>query len=228
MKDKRCDIETAIAKIPNGASVMVSGFGSSGTPFSLIDELINQGQQDLTIIKNDANEDGIGIDKLVKSGQVKKIYATHIGLNPTVMKFAESGEMDVELIPQGIMAERIRCAGVGLPGFLSTIGFDIDYGKDKSIVEVEGEKYIFEKALSADFALVRAEIADSFGNMRFNTAGINFAPLMSQAADVTIVEAKQVVKVGEINPEDVHASGISVDIVSQIIHYTEEYDPIRR
>ncbi len=228
MKDKRCDIETAIAKIPNGASVMVSGFGSSGTPFSLIDELINQGQKKLILIKNDANEDGIGIDKLVKSGQVKKIYATHIGLNPTVMKFAESGEMDVELIPQGIMAERIRCAGVGLSGFLSTIGLDIDYAKDKSIVEVEGEKYIFEKALSADFALVRAEVADSFGNMRFNTAGINFAPLMSQAADVTIVEAKQVVKVGEINPEDVHASGISVDCVSQIIHSTEEYNAIRR
>lgn len=228
MKDKRCDIARAIAKIPNGASVMVSGFGSSGTPFSLIDELINQGQKNLTIIKNDANEDGIGIYKLVKSGQVKKLIATHIGLNKLVMELAENGELDVELIPQGIMAERIRCAGVGLSGFLSTLGLEIDYAKDKSIIEVEDKKYIFEKALGADFAIVRAEIADTFGNMRFNTAGINFAPLMAQAADITMVEAKQVVGVGEINPEDVHASGVSVDYVSQIIQFTEEYAPIRR
>lgn len=228
MKDKRRDISTAIAMIPNGASIMVSGFGSSGTPFSLIDELLNQGKTNLTIIKNDANEDGIGIDKLVKSGRVKKLYATHIGLNSMVMEMAESGELDVELIPQGIMAERIRCAGVGLPGFLSTIGLDIDYAKEKSTVEVEGETYIFEKALSADFALIRAEVADAFGNMRFNTAGINFAPLMAQAADVTLVEVKQLVNIGEINPEDVHTSGVSVDTVSQIIHLTEEYEPIRR
>jgi len=228
MKDKRCDIGTAIARISHGASVMVSGFGSSGTPFSLIDELINQGQRELTLIKNDANEDGIGIDKLVKSSQVKKLYATHIGLNTMVMKLAERGELDVELIPQGIMAERIRCAGVGVPGFLSIIGLDIEYAKDKSIVEVEGEKYIYEKALGADFAIVRAEISDSFGNMRFNTAGINFAPLMAQAADVTLVEAKQVVDIGDINPEDVHASGISVDSVSQITHFTEEYNAIWR
>ena len=143
MKDKRCDIASAVAGIPNGASVMVSGFGSSGTPFSLIDELINQGQQDLTIIKNDANEDGVGLYKLVKTGQVKKLYATHIGLNTMVMKLAESGEINVELIPQGVMAERIRCAGVGVAGFLSTIGLDIDYGKGKPTVEVYGGKYIF-------------------------------------------------------------------------------------
>ena len=228
MKDKRCDIPTVIAMIPDGASIMVSGFGSSGTPFSLIDELLNQGQTDLTIIKNDANEDGIGIYKLVKSGQVKKLYATHIGLNSMVMELAESGKLDVELIPQGIMAERIRCKGVGLPGFLSTIGLDIDYSSDKPTVEVEGESYILEKALGADFALVRAETADSFGNMRFNTAGINFAPLIAQAADITLIEAKQVVNVGEISPEDVHTSGISVDYVSQITQFTEEYDPSRR
>ena len=228
MKDKRCDIASAVAGIPNGASVMVSGFGSSGTPFSLIDELINQGQQDLTIIKNDANEDGVGLYKLVKTGRVKKLYATHIGLNTMVMKLAESGEMDVELIPQGIMAERIRCAGVGVAGFLSTIGLDIDYGKGKPTVEVDGKKYIFEKALGADFAIIRAEIADTFGNMRYNTAGINFAPLMAMAADITLVEAKKVVDVGEIDPEDVHASGISVDYVSQITNFTGEYNAIRR
>ena len=145
-----------------------------------------------------------------------------------VMKLAESGEMDVELIPQGIMAERIRCAGVGVAGFLSTIGLDIDYGKGKPTVEVDGEKYIFEKALGADFAIIRAEIADTFGNMRYNTAGINFAPLMAMAADITLVETKKVVNVGEIDPEDVHASGISVDYVSQITNFTGEYNAIRR
>jgi len=149
-------------------------------------------------------------------------------LNTMVMKLAESGEMDVELIPQGIMAERIRCAGVGVAGFLSTIGLDIDYGKGKPTVEVDGEKYIFEKALGADFAIIRAEIADTFGNMRYNTAGINFAPLMAMAADITLVEAKKVVDAGEIDPEDVHASGISVDYVSQITNFTREYNAIRR
>ena len=170
----------------------------------------------------------MGLYKLVKTGRVKKLYATHIGLNTMVMKLAESGEMDVELIPQGIMAERIRCAGVGVAGFLSTIGLNIDYGKGKPTVEVDGKKYIFEKALGADFAIIRAEIADTFGNMRYNTAGINFAPLMAMAADITLVEAKKVVDVGEIDPEDVHASGISVDYVSQITNFTGEYNAIRR
>ena len=111
---------------------------------------------------------------------------------------------------------------------MSTIGLDIDYGKGKPTVEVDGEKYIFEKALGADFAIIRAEIADTFGNMRYNTAGINFSPLMAMAADITLVEAKKVVDVGEIDPEDVHASGISVDYVSQITNFTGEYNAIRR
>lgn len=228
MRDKRCDISTAIAQIPHGATVMVSGFGSAGTPFSLIDELINQGQQNLTIIKIDANEDGIGVYKLVKAGQVKKIIATHIGLNKLVMELTEKDQLKVDLIPQGIFAEKIRCRGVGLPGFLSTIGLDMEYGLNKPKVKLEGKTYIFEEALGADFALVRSEIADSFGNMRFKSAAINTTPLMAQAADVTIVETKKLVSIGEIKPADVHASGVSVDYVTQIMHFTAEYDPIRR
>lgn len=129
MKDKTTPIEQMIAQIPSNSSIMVGGFGSSGTPFSLINELVNQGQPGLTLIKNDTNETYIGIYKLVKAGLVKKNIATHIGLNPLVMELAESGELDVELFPQGIMAERIRCRGVGVKGFVSDIGLGTEYAR---------------------------------------------------------------------------------------------------
>jgi acetate CoA/acetoacetate CoA-transferase alpha subunit len=229
MKNKTNSIEQMIRRIPDNSSIMLGGFGSSGSPFSLMDELMNQGQTGLTLIKNDTNETGIGIYKMVKKGQVKKIIATHIGLNPLVMEMAESGELDVELCPQGIMAERIRCRGVGVKGFVSDIGLGTEYADSREKVVVNnGETCLFEPALGADFALIHAQTADTFGNMQFNTAGINFSPIMAMAADVTLLETKTLVAVGNIPPAQVHLSGVVVDELTCIPYLTGDYDPIKR
>lgn len=228
MKDKTTPIEQMIAKIPDNSSIMLGGFGSSGTPFSLMDELLNQGQTGLTLIKNDTNQTHIGIYKLVKAGQVSKIITTHIGLNPLVMALAESGELDVELCPQGIMAERIRCRGVGVKGFLSDIGLGTEYADTREKVTVNGGTFLFEPALGADFALIHAWTADTFGNMQFNTAGINFSPIMAMAADTTFLETKTLVAVGKIPPSRVHLSGVVVDGLACIPYLTEDYEPIKR
>ncbi|MPV85345.1 CoA transferase subunit A [Ostreibacterium oceani] len=228
MMDKTTALSTMVEQIPNGATIMVSGFGSSGTPFTLIDELLNQGQSQLTLIKNDANETSIGIDKLIAKGRVKKLIATHIGLNPLAMELAESNQLAVELVPQGILAERIRAAGIGVKGFLSTIGLGTDYEQLREKITIGDETVLFEPAIFADVALIHAEKADTFGNAQFNTAGVNFAPLMAMAAKLTLLECKSLVGIGQIAPPQVHMSGVVVNHVAKINHLSQDYEPIKR
>ena len=200
MTDKLASIETAIAAIGDGASIMIGGFGVPGTPFCLIDELVRQGQKNLTLIKNDANENAMGVDHLLANGQVDKIVASHIGLNSNAIKMMNDGHLEVELCAQGILAERIRNAGSGLFGFVTDIGIDTILAEGKQRIEVDGQPLLLEKALNADFALIHAYQADPLGNLAYAAAAQNFNPLMAMAARQVIVETEVLLESGGLAP----------------------------
>ena len=209
--NKQIQLETAIAKIPDGASIMIGGFGSPGTPFTLIEELLRQGQKNLTLIKNDANETGIGISHLIENGQVDKLITTHIGLNRKAVELMNQGSLDVAFYPQGILAEKIRVAGAGSFGFLSDIGLDTEITSPESLLEWQGKTYKLETALNADFALIHANRADSIGNLQYKASAMNFCPLMAMAAEHTIAEVRNIAVPGAIEPEAIHTPAAFVD-----------------
>lgn len=228
LPDKTTTPEQAVAAIPDGATVMISGFGVPGTPFRLIQALKAQGARDLTLIKNDGNEPGLGIDHLVTNGQVRRLITTHIGLNPHVVAALNAGELDVEFCAQGILAERIRAGGAGLKAILTDIGIDTELTAGKQRVDHAGETLVLEPALRADFALIHAAAADSFGNLTYAATARNFAPLMAMAADHVIVEAENVVAPGQIGPDAVETPGVFVDRVVPLDTLSKEYGIVRR
>ncbi|HBO12414.1 MAG TPA: CoA transferase subunit A, partial [Halieaceae bacterium] len=188
--------------------------GSPGTPFGLLAELERQGQRDLTIIKNDANEAGIGVSRLIEAGQVRRLITSHIDLNKRVVALMNSGELAVDFHPQGILAEKIRCAGAGCLAFLSDIGLHSEITDPGDVIEWRGRPAKVEAALTADFALLHAERADSVGNLCYRATARNFSPLMAMAADCVIVEAAGQVPAGSIDPDQVHTPGAFVDAVT--------------
>ena len=221
--DKQKKIEEAIASIPSGASIMVGGFGSPGTPFCLIEELLRQGQKNLNLIKNDANEPSLGISKLIESGQVDRLTTSHIGLNKIVVDKMNSGELEVAFFPQGILAEKIRTAGAGSFGFLSDIGIDTETTDPADLITWEGQKLKIEGALNADFALIHASRADRFGNLIYHGGAMNFSPLMAMAAEHVIAETPQLNQPGELQPEQIHTPSAFVSTVVSLTELTEEY-----
>lgn len=228
MIDKTTTIETAIAEIGDGATVMVGGFGVPGTPFCLLDELVRQGQKGLTVIKNDANEPGMGIDRLLENGQVERLIVSHLGLNAHAIALMNAGEINVEFCAQGILAERIRAAGAGLAAVLTDIGIDTLIAADKPVVDVNGQRCLLERALRADFALIHAARADTFGNHCYAASAQNFSPLMAMAASTVIVETEALVGQGDIEPEAVHTPGPFVDRVVLLAELTDAYAVIER
>jgi acetate CoA/acetoacetate CoA-transferase alpha subunit len=213
MKNKFISKAEFVAKIPNGSSIMIGGFMNIGTAEEIIDELIKTDIQDLTIICNDAGLPGIGVGKLINSGKVKKLIASHIGLNPVAGEKMTDGTMEVELIPQGTLAERIRAGGAGLGGFLTPTGIGTIVQDGKPVMEVDGKKYIVEKPLKADFAFVLGHIVDKKGNIVYNKTIRNFNPLMATAANCVVVQARNIVDIGEINPEHIITPHIFVDYI---------------
>ncbi|MCF8473947.1 MAG: CoA transferase subunit A [Emcibacter sp.] len=226
--NKQQTIEESIAKIPHGAVIMVGGFGSPGTPFSLINELIRQGQKNLTLIKNDANEKAIGISKLIENGQVDKLITTHIGLNKGVVEMMNSGQMQVMFFPQGILAEKIRIAGAGSFGFLSDIGIDSEITDPSQLIEWQGKTLKIESALNADFALIHAQKADLYGNLIYRASAMNFNPLMAMAANHVIAETPNIVPVGDLVPESIHTPSAFVASVVALQSLTKEYEVMER
>jgi len=204
-------LQEAVAKIPNGASLMVGGFMGVGTPESVIDELLQQGKRDLTVIANDTALPGVGIGKLVSANALRKVIASHIGLNPETQKKMLAGEIAVELVPQGTLIERIRAGGFGLGGFLTPTGVGTIVEEGKRKVEVDGREYLLELPLRADFALVRAFLADYLGNLTYALTARNFNPVIAMAADTVIVDAEHVVPVGMISPDHVMTPAPVVD-----------------
>jgi acetate CoA/acetoacetate CoA-transferase alpha subunit len=208
---KTTTLEGAVALIPNGASLMIGGFMAVGTPERLVDELIRQGKRDLTVIANDTAMPGRGIGKLVTAKLVRKVIASHIGLNPETQQKMLSGEMEVELVPQGTLIERIRAAGYGLGGILTSTGVGTVVEEGKRRIEVDGRDFLLETALSADFALVQAFLADYLGNLTYALTARNFNPVIAMAATTVVVDAEHVVPVGMISPDHVMTPAPLVD-----------------
>lgn len=226
--DKTLAVKTAIARIGDGATVMIGGFGVPGTPFWLIEELVRHGPRDLTIIKNDANEIGMGIDWLIQAGLVRTLITSHIGLNSNVVRLMNAGDITVEFVAQGILAERIRAAGAGLIGIVTDIGLGLALSEGKERVSVGEGDYIFEPALRADFALVHAERSDRMGNLVYRSSARNFNPLMAMAANHVIAEAEQVLDIGDIGPDEVHTAAPFVDVVIPLPELPEVYGIVQR
>src|SRR5215471_12501687 len=204
-------LKDAIALIPDGASLMIGGFMAVGTPERLVDELVRQGKRGLTIIANDTALPGRGIGKLIAANLVRKVIASHIGLNPQTQQKMLAGEIEVELVPQGTLIERIRAAGYGLGGVLTPTGVGTVVEEGKRKIDVDGRDYLLEKPLGAEYALVEAFLADYLGNLTYALTARNFNPVIAMAADTTIVAAEHIVPVGLIAPDHVVTPAPLVD-----------------
>ena len=204
-------LKEAVGLIPDGATIMVGGFMGVGSPERLIDELVRQGKRNLTVIANDHAMPGRGIGKLVDAELVDKTIASHIGLNPETQRQMIAKKMEVDLVPQGTLIERIRAGGYGLGGVLTPTGVGTVVEEGKQRIEVKGKAYLIETALHADFALIHAFLADYLGNLSYALTARNFNPVMAMAADVTIVTADNIVPVGVISPDHVVTPAPLVD-----------------
>jgi acetate CoA/acetoacetate CoA-transferase alpha subunit len=205
--------EQAVAMIPDGASLMIGGFMGVGTPERIIDALVSRGTGDLTVIANDTALPGVGIGRLVRAGLVRRAIVSHIGLNPETQQQMIAGKIDVDLVPQGTLIERIRAGGYGLGGILTATGVGTVVENGKQTVLVEGRTFLIEPALRADFALVNAFLADYLGNLTYALTARNFNPVIATAADVVIVEAEHIVPTGVIAPDHVMTPAPLVDYV---------------
>jgi acetate CoA/acetoacetate CoA-transferase alpha subunit len=210
---KTISLPDSVALIPEGATLMVGGFLDVGSPERVIDELVRQGKRNLTVIANDTAMPGVGIGKLVTAGLLRKVIVSHIGLNPETQQQMLTGKLEVELVPQGTLVERIRSGGYGLGGVLTPTGVGTVVEKDKRKIEVNGNQYLIETALRADFALVHAFVADYTGNLTYALTARNFNPVMAMAADTVIVTADHIVPVGVIAPDHVATPAPVVDYI---------------
>ena len=208
---KTISLQGAVDLIPNGASVMIGGFMAVGTPEPLIDEIVRQGKRELTVIGNDTAFPDVGIGKLVSAKLVRRVIASHIGLNPETQRQMIAGDLEVELVPQGTLAERIRAGGFGLGGILTPTGVGTVVETDKRKMTIEGRDYLIETALRADFALIHAFVADYLGNLSYALTARNFNPLMAMAADTVLVQAENIVPVGVVPPDHVVTPAPVVD-----------------
>jgi acetate CoA/acetoacetate CoA-transferase alpha subunit len=204
-------LEKSVAMIPDGASLMIGGFMAVGTPERVIDEIVRQKKRDLTVIANDTAAPGRGIGKLISAKLVKKAIVSHIGLNPETQKQMMAGELQVELVPQGTLIERIRAGGYGLGGILTETGMGTSVEEGKQKIEVDGKSYLLEVALRADFALVQAFLADYLGNLSYALTARNFNPVIAMAAGTVIASADNIVPVGVISPDHVVTPAPVVD-----------------
>lgn len=208
---KNITVEDAVGRIPEGATVMIGGFMAVGSPVRLIDELVRQGRKGLTVIANDTARPGVGIGKLIDARLVRRAVVSHIGTNPETQKQFLAGEIEVELVPQGTLAERIRAGGHGLGGVLTPTGLGTSVAEGKPTVVVDGRTFLVERPLRADFALINARRADHLGNLTFALTARNFNPLMAMAAATVIAEPAEIVPTGTIAPDDVMTPSVLVD-----------------
>lgn len=211
--DKVISIDQAIDLIEDGMTIMVGGFLSCGTPHTLVDKLVEKGVKDLTLICNDSGFADSGVGKLVVNKQIKKLIASHIGTNRETGNQMNAGELEVDLVPQGTLAEQVRAGGAGLGGFLTPIGLGtvVEEGKEK--IQVDGQEYLLELPLRADVALILGHKVDKFGNIVYRGATRNFNTIMATAADIVIVEAENLVEVGELDQNEVVTPGLFVNHV---------------
>nr|WP_106782090.1 CoA transferase subunit A [Lysinibacillus timonensis] len=214
MKGKVFDsFELAIADIHDGATLIVGGFGLCGIPEKSIEALKYQGTRDLTIVSNNCGVDDWGLGLLLANKQIKKMIASYVGENKIFEQQYLSGELEVELIPQGTLAERIRAGGAGIPAFYTATGVGTPIAEGKDIGVFDGKEYLLERAIVGDFALVKAWKADKLGNLVFRKTSRNFNPIAAAAGKITIAEVEEIVEVGELNPDEIHTPSVYVQRV---------------
>ncbi|KAF0197856.1 MAG: 3-oxoadipate CoA-transferase alpha subunit [Bacteroidetes bacterium] len=214
----------AVAEIFDGATILISGFGEAGSPIELIHALVDQGTGNLTIVSNNAGSGHVGLAALIENRQVKKIICSfpRTAISVVFPEMYRKGEIELELVPQGTLAERIRAAGAGIPAFYTPTSVNTTLAKGKETKVFNGKTYVLEHALSADFSLVKCHAADKYGNLTYNKTARNFGPVMCMAAKTTIVQAKKILELGQIDPECVITPGIFVKKVVEISDPADE------
>lgn len=202
-----------VSLFKSGQTIMIGGFANHGTPNRLIDCVIDSGARDLTLISNDTGDADLTIGRLIHRGLISKFYCSHIGMNTETVALVAENKIDYELIPQGSLAERMRCGGSGLGGVLTKTGLGTLAEKGKQVIEVNGERYLLETALHADISLVKARMADQIGNLAYRGSARNFNPMVAKAGDITVAEADFLMEIDEIGIDHIMTPGVYVDMV---------------
>lgn len=220
----RASVEAALAPVNDGARIMVGGFGLCGNAEALIDGVLKKGVRDLTLISNNAGNLGKGLNHWLEAGIIRRFIGSYIGTNEALHRAMAAGTVEVEIVPQGTFVERIRAAGAGIPAFFTPTGVGTVVAEGKESRVIDGRTYLLETALHADFALVRARKADTFGNARFWRTARNFSPAMASAAKTTLLECDELVPVGTIDPDDVHLPGIFVHGIVEVKEHEDAFE----
>jgi 3-oxoacid CoA-transferase subunit A len=218
--------EEAITGIKDGATIMLGGFGLCGIPENCIDALVKSGIKNLTCISNNAGVDDFGIGLLLKTRQVKKMISSYVGENAEFERQLLSGELEVELIPQGTLATRCMATGYGMPAIFTPAGVGTEVAEGKEIREFNGKQYLLEKAFDSDFAIVKAWKGDTHGNLIFKATSRNFNPLMAMAGKITIAEVEELVEPGELDPDMIHTPGIYINRIFQGTNYEKRIEQV--
>ncbi len=224
--DKRvANAEAVIGRVKDGATILMGAFGTAGVAENLIDALIRQGTKDLTVASNNPGIEGYGLGALIGNRQVKKLIASYVGSNKVFEKLALNKEIEMELNPQGTLAERMRAGGAGIPAFFTPTGYGTMVAEGREVREFNGRPHILVPALRGDFAFVKAWKGDRWGNLVYRKTARNFNPVVATAADYTIAEVEHLVELGEIDPDQVHTPGVFVDAIFQGTNYIKPMEP---
>ncbi|MEH6649103.1 MAG: CoA transferase subunit A [Motiliproteus sp.] len=207
--------EEAMAGLEDGMTVIAGGFGLCGIPENLINEIKRKGTSGLTVVSNNAGVDGFGLGVLLEDQQIKKMVASYVGENKLFMEQLLDGRLEVELTPQGTLAEKMRAAGAGIPAFYTATGYGTAVGEGKEVKEYDGRNYILEESIKGDFAIVKAWKADRYGNAIYRHTAMNFNPMAATAGKITVMEVEEIVEPGELDPAQIHTPGIYVDRLIQ-------------
>lgn len=218
------DAKEAIQGITDGMTLMLGGFGLCGIPENCITALVEAGQKDLTCISNNAGVDDFGIGLMLQQRQVKKMISSYVGENAEFERQLLSGELEVELTPQGTLAEKCRAGGAGIPAFFTATGYGTEVAEGKETREINGRMYVLEESLTADFALVKAWKGDKYGNLIYKGTARNFNPMMAMAGKITIAEVEELVEPGELDPNQIHTPGIFVQRIFQGTNYEKRIE----
>ena len=218
------DAQSALVGVQSGMTLMLGGFGLCGIPERAIEELVRLGVNDLTCISNNAGVDDFGLGLLLQNRQIKKMISSYVGENDEFERQMLSGELEVDLIPQGSLAERCRAGGAGIPAFFTPAGFGTEVAEGKEVREFNGKPHILETALTADFAFVKAWKGDTAGNLIFKATSRNFNPMMAMAGKITVAEVEELVPTGELDPNAIHTPGIFVQRIFQGTHYEKRIE----
>ena len=218
------DAQTALSGVENGMTLMLGGFGICGIPENSIAELVKMNVKDLTCISNNAGIDDFGLGLLLKQKQIKKMISSYVGENEEFERQMLSGELQVDLIPQGSLAERCRAGGAGIPAFFTPAGFGTEVAEGKEVRDFNGKPHILESALYADFAIVKAWKGDTAGNLIYKATAKNFNPMMAMAGKITIAEVEELLPAGELDPNQIHTPGIFVQRIFQGQHFEKRIE----